>query len=108
MDDDKRANLNNTTEEESYHLCLVYGIGQIVPVYLPDSVNADIGDSVFFELNGETMQATIKFIERCSVGSSTWKAVTIATQTSPIRATKYARIHQIKWDDYFNCRHQTT
>ena len=46
----------------------------------------------------ETIQANIKFVKSCSKDSDIWTAVTIATQMSPIKATKYARMSTISWD----------
>jgi hypothetical protein len=47
----------------------------------------------------ETIQANIKFVKSCSKDSDIWTAVTIATQMLPIKATKYARMSTISWDN---------
>lgn len=83
----------------SYCLCLVSRTDQIVPVYLPGSANVDVGDIVFFESEGEVVSANIKYIRNCSPDSDVWRAVSISTQLSPVRATKYARVNRVDWDE---------
>ena len=85
-------------EDDSYYLCLVYGIDQMVPVYLPGSIQADVGDILFFDYNGETLQSSIKFLRRCHINSDIWSAMTVATQMSPIKAMKIARMNTITWN----------
>lgn len=99
-----QESVQNHTEEQdstgtSYGLCLVYGMNQIIPVYLPSTANVEVGDIVFFELEGETVSANIKYFQKCSPDSDIWKAVSISTQMSPIRATKYAGVKHVKWDE---------
>ena len=67
--------------------------------YLPGSAYVEVGDIVFFEHKEETIQANIKFVKSCSKDSDIWTAVTIATQMLPIKATKYARMSTISWDN---------
>ena len=67
--------------------------------YLPGSAYVEVGDIVFFEHKEETIQANIKFVKSCSKDSDIWTAVTIAIQMSPIKATKYARMSTISWDN---------
>ena len=93
----ENTEIHNNSEKE-YTLCLVYGFDQMVPVYLPGSAYVEVGDIVFFDHKEETIQANIKYVKSCSKDSDIWTAVTVATQMSPIKATKYVRMRTISWD----------
>ena len=82
----------------TYVLCLVFGIDQMVAVYLPGSTDVEVGDILFFEYKGELLQRNIKYLCHCSMDHDIWTAVTVATQLSPIKAVKYARMTNITWD----------
>jgi hypothetical protein len=79
-------------------LCIVKTSIGNYPIVLP-TYSVNVGDLVWFPIDGGTIQGEVMFVGRCSPEDDLWNGLVVAMQMEPVVAIKYASMTDVKWED---------
>ena len=79
-------------------LCIVKASIGNYPIVLP-TYSVNVGDLVWFPIEGGTIQGEVMFVACCSPEDDLWRGLRVAMKMEPVVAVKYASMKDVKWED---------
>lgn len=97
---EKQEKMKEAKHPDRVTLCIVRWHGDNYPVVMPKMFRIEPGDLVWFKAESGSVCGDVIYVDDyCEPDGTTWTLATITTGKEPIRATRYAPISELKWED---------